>query len=98
MKPRLRRDWILQHISQNYARGGVDVMNRDFVDEYVDATKAKFQFMCWGANRCVQLGRDLALMVKLGKLERFRCGLGSNWQPGFPKWVWSYYIKSQGET
>lgn len=88
-----RREWLLQYIRARHPREGVDVLNRYFVDDYADATSAKVEIMMWGANRCPQLGRDLLSMYKVGQLERGRIGLAGNWQPGFPKWVWSYRVK-----
>ncbi len=84
-----RYEWLLAYIKKH---GGVDVLNSDFVDSYVAATGMKVETMVWGANRCRALGRDLAHMEIMSALKRFRIGLGGNWQPGFPKWVWSYNV------
>jgi hypothetical protein len=58
---------------------------------------AKFEGVAWGADHCPQLGRDLTRLYKARKLTRFRIGLGQNWQPGFPKWVWSYQLPQRDE-
>lgn len=89
----VRRDdryvWIMAWIKKN---GSTDVLNSDFVDAYIEATSAKFRHTAWGAYKCPTLGKDLAHMARCGALKRGRIGLGSNWQPGFPKWVWAYSV------
>jgi len=89
MKPSERHAWILRYIAEVEPHG-VDVLNSAFVDAYVEATGANVRIMLWGANKCAQLGRDLTTMFHSRQLKRGRVGLGGNWQPGFPKWVWSY--------
>lgn len=68
----------------------VDVLNSDFVDAYITAVHAKFKPTNWGAHKCPQLGLDLSSMARFSALKRSRIGLSVNWQPGFPKWVWTY--------
>lgn len=46
----------------------------------------------WGAQPVAQAQRDLACMAQAGILDRGRIGLNTNWQPGFPKWVWGYSL------
>lgn len=92
MTPRERRAWIAQYIATYEPRTGVDVLHRRFVEAYVKATGSHVNPVAWGADKCRQLGADLSAMKRLGELRRFRIGLGFNWQPGFPKWVWSYEL------
>lgn len=85
---RQRWEWLLKETRE---RRFVDVLNSEFVDAYIDEFKPAHQITYWGAKKCRKLGADLAAMAKLGYLERHRSGLSSGaWQPGFPKWVWSY--------
>ena len=91
MKPADRYAWIEKYLREN--AGGVDVLNREFVDAYIEDTGTKFRETMWGADKCPQLGRDLARMVKQRRLRRWRSGLQGNWQPGFPTWVWSYELR-----
>ena len=84
-----RESWLLEYIKEH---GGVDVLNAEFVDKFMEVTGAKYRVTMWGANKCPMLGRDLARLAACGILRRFRVGLGLNWQPGFPTWVWSYEI------
>lgn len=86
-----RQEWIIQYIKNS---NGVDVLNSEFVDAYVEHTGAAVDVMMWGANRCKMIGRDLSELNNSGKLSRFRIGI-SNWQPGFPKWVYSYSLPTK---
>ncbi|MEI6731140.1 MAG: hypothetical protein WCK90_00515 [archaeon] len=88
-----RQRWLVQHIQKT---GRADVLDVPFVDAYVDANHVAFRPCAWGANKCATLGRDLAALEKMGALKRFRIGLGGNWAPGFPRWVWSYEIGTNG--
>lgn len=89
MKPVDRYRWLYARAAKE--RSGLDILFSDFVDQYAEATGAKLYFQMWGAHKCPQLGRDLAYMAKWRYLRRARIGLSSGaWQPGFPKWVWSY--------
>ncbi|MBL4800196.1 MAG: hypothetical protein JKY50_22600 [Oleispira sp.] len=67
----------------------VDILNRYFVDEFIDITGAKYQQMPFGANKCGYLNRTLSRMHKEKKLTRFTIGLHSM-EAGFPNWVFSY--------
>lgn len=71
----------------------VDVLNKHFVECYVDATGAKEVVQFFGAPKCPQLGRDLGQMYRMGTLKRHATGLapGDSYM-GFPKWVWSYQL------
>ncbi len=70
----------------------VDVLNSDFVDDYLEATGAAFSPMMYGAHRCKQLGKDLAGLYKLGKLRRHTTGIEGLAGMGFPRWVYAYYL------
>lgn len=88
MKLRQRIEWIMEWMRAN---GRADVLNRDLVDAYTSATGARYAVMPYGANKCPQLGRDLAWMAKLGYAKRCATGIGDGLcYQGFPRWVWSY--------
>lgn len=84
-----RSKWITAYI---LSHGRVDVLCLDFVESFAEATGCKYVPAPWGAGWCDTLGRTLSRMEKLGRLKRKRLGLGSNWQSGFPKWVWTYSL------
>lgn len=80
----------MDYIAQN---GQVDILVVDFVDEYLKQFNPKFKPTNWGAHKCPEIARYLSLCYKSNLLNRARLSLGYNWQPGFPKWVFVYYLK-----
>jgi hypothetical protein len=83
-----KEQWLLdQARASNF---GLDVLNREFTDAYIEQFDPKVQRVNWGAHKIPELGRLLSKLFHEGKLERFRISLGCNWQPGWPRWVYSY--------
>lgn len=77
-------------------RGPVDILNSEFVDSYIERFKPRHAIMTFGANRCPELSRLLSSMWTLSIIDRQAVGLSDgSWQPGFPKWVWSYSKKNK---
>lgn len=91
MKPRDRRNWIMEAMAEIPSEP-VDALCRDFVEDYIKATNTSFYSRNWGAPSSTLLAKDLRYLNKLGALRRKRTGLKGNWQPGMPTWVWSYYL------
>lgn len=92
-----RHQWILDYLWAEWARMGtttvfIDSLNSSFVDDYLEATKAKFHPMPYGAHKCPQLGKDLGDLYRLGKLKRHSTGISELSGMGFPKWTWSYSL------
>lgn len=92
MKPDARERWLLSRIAEEPG-GLVDVCNRDFVDDYIEATGASFRAVNYGAHKCPQLGRDLSRMASRRDLRRRRFGIEGMTGLGFPRWVWSYSVR-----
>ncbi|KKN66070.1 hypothetical protein LCGC14_0475480 [marine sediment metagenome] len=84
----VKERWVLK----NMPKCGVDILNSDFVDLYIAAFNPVYRLTNWGAYKCPQLGKLLSQMFKKNILERGTISLGINWEPGFPKWVYSYSI------
>jgi len=85
-----REEWIIRWLKTNYC---ADAVNQDFHEAYYQRfPEYSRRETFWGAQPVAQAQRDLAAMEKAGVLERGRLGLSGNWQPGFPKWVWSYTL------
>jgi len=83
-----RYTWLLKKALE---KGFLDVLDSELVDAYIANFDQKYTPTNWGAHKCRRLGADLSAMAKGGFLNRRRIGLcGGAWQPGFPKWVWSY--------
>lgn len=90
-----RDDWLLRRVRDEHA---VDVLNRDFVEGYIAFSGAAWKPSFWGAPWCPLLSLDLARLAREKVLSRIPTGLPSgNWQPGFPKWVYSYRVHYVGE-
>jgi hypothetical protein len=88
MSKREREDWLVARVLAE--PGGADVCNRDFVQDYIDATGMAHRVTWFGANKCPALGRDLARLVKKRRLSRHRTGIEGMAGMGFPRWVWMY--------
>jgi hypothetical protein len=87
-----REEWILSWF-KDHPNQSTDVLNADFVDDYVEATGAPCKVFFYGAMQCRQLGRDLGAMYKKGLLERYAVGLPTGDSAmGFPKWVYCYSL------
>lgn len=92
MKPAQRHDWIMTYI-KNDRSGYVDVLNRNFVDDYEIACRPKIvHVMPYGANKIPQLGRDLSALFEAGKLKRNAAGLTGMGGMGFPRWAYVYRL------
>ncbi|MNQ88066.1 hypothetical protein D3C85_1033160 [compost metagenome] len=100
MKPAERYVWIECYLKElsKYSQTSVDILDADFVGEYISATGAKWSPGLIGAPFCSQLPRDLLAMHRDGILKRHRSGLWSMAGMGFPRWVWVYRLSdAQGE-
>jgi hypothetical protein len=82
---------VLDYLDHNCEACAV---NQDFHEEFHKQFPGfKRKETLWGAQ---PVARAMAALTKLHmerKISRVRIGL-RNWQPGFPKWVWSYSIGS----
>lgn len=92
MKPADRFEWILAYLRARHPLSSVNVLDRYFSDAYIRATEAKFEATMLGANKCTQLGRDLAAMHRAGMLRRRTAGIEGFAGMGFPRWVWDYQL------
>lgn len=89
-----RRAWLLRTIAKERR---VDVLNAELVEDYAEVTGAKLARSMWGAGWCPLLAKDLRELFKRRLLNRTAVGLnGGAWQPGFPKWVYSYRLSGIG--
>lgn len=94
MKPKNRYEWLIQYMKERGVYDGetFDVMNKSFVEDYVQATGAKSVLTLVGSDKCRQLGKDLAVMHKNGNLFRRTEGTEGTSGYGFPKWFYQYWI------
>ncbi len=92
MKPDARYCWVITYMEAFTYDVSVDILNSDFVNDYVDATGARVAHQPYGAPKCPQLARDLLAMKKAYRLKRSRVGVEGMGGMGFPTWVWSYRL------
>lgn len=90
MKPYAREAWIIAYLEEQ--KDAVDVLNADFVQDYILATDASFRVQMYGAHKCPQLGRDLSRLAAQRRLKRARTPIEGMAGMGFPTWVWSYRL------
>lgn len=87
------KDKAIQYIFEYLEKEGcVDVLDQEFIDGFIEATGCKFIPYFWGAHTCRYAGKVLSELYHKGKLNRGVIGLGGNWMPGFPKWVYCYTL------
>lgn len=89
LKPADRKAWILKYVGEH---GCVDVLDSEFVTQYIVNTAATHVVMGFGAPRCSMLSRDLKSLFDDDRLQRSSVGLTEHYS-GFPNWVWSYRLK-----
>jgi len=89
----VRQAWILEWAKSHPSNCNLDSMNEHFHQAYHERFPeyARNQVF-WGAQRVARAMQDLSEMERDGLLDKFRIGLAGNWQPGFPKWVWTYHL------
>lgn len=87
-----RKEWLIEAIRQEFS---ADVLNQDLVDRYAEHTGARYFGSIIGAGWCPLLAADLRRLYRLGLLKRGRMGMAGNWQPGFPRWVYSYSLNDE---
>lgn len=96
MDVKARHKWLCKRIDEE--RGGVDVLNSDFVTDYAEHTNTPAAVQFYGAPKCKALGADLAEMHRKGMLNRATIGIGDGLSgQGFPKWVYTYRLTTYGK-
>jgi hypothetical protein len=91
-----KEKWIINYLINN-SIGFVDILDEDFVMAFIDKFGAKCVDNVIGAPKCKELSNLLSQMYRNNKLNRFAHGVRSGLcQDGkFPKWVYSYTIKTE---
>lgn len=83
------REWIKQYIREH---GPVDVCDTAFHEEFYQRFGGARKETTFGAQPVYKAMRTLKQMSDDGEISRGIIGLGGNWQPGFPKWCYGYYV------
>lgn len=68
----------------------LNILEVDFIDEYIKVCKPKYHITMWGANKVPELGRILTSMFKCGILTRSRIKVNAGWE--FPSSVYVYEL------
>ena len=84
-------NWVIDYMKS--ISEYVDVMNADFVDEYIREFNPRHKVTNYGANKCQEIGRILKKGYDLGLFERKSVGIPLILS-GFPKWVYVYKLKN----
>jgi hypothetical protein len=82
-------EWIVNYIRVN---GGVSATDELFHEAFFQQFGGSRKLTMWGAQPVSKAMLRLKALVDLGVLVRSKIGLGGNWQPGFPKWNYVYFI------
>lgn len=86
-----KKQWILGYMSQNKDEP-VDIVAESFVNAYIDRFHPRIvEWYPYGAPKVPELGRLLAELYKENKVGRYRYNC-KNWQDGYPKWFYVYYL------
>lgn len=84
--------WVLNYIKSNQV---VDMLNEQFVDDYIKEFNTKHIVMPWGANKCNELSKLLSSLYNQGILKRSAVGIPK--EVGFPNWIYCYELTELGE-
>lgn len=87
-------DFIAGYLEKH---GGTDALDQDFHDQFTQRFGGRQKDVNWGAATNAKAMRWLKYFYDEGTLDRGRIGLGINWQPGFPKWVYVYTLSNMAK-
>ena len=87
------QSFITRYLEINHTASAVD---ERFHDEFYARFGGRRKETLWGAMPVAAAQLWLKKLHDQGIVTRCRVGLGCNWQPGFPKWVYVYSL-SKGE-
>lgn len=82
-------EWLKNYQIKN-SLPGLDILDSDLVDAFCEAFNVTPKYTYWGANKCKKLGNILSVASKTGHAKKSIISLSGAWQPGFPKWVYTY--------
>lgn len=89
-----QRQFILAYLAKHTYTDACDQL---FHDEFFLLFGGARHETFWGAQTVYKAQKLLKKMYDEGTLDRGSIGLGANWQPGFPRWVYTYAINRTRE-
>jgi len=93
-KKQIMIDWILEYLLEYQETSVVDSV---FHERFYSMFKGKRKETNWGCQPVYKAMRLLKEMYDCNLIDRGIIKLDTAWQPGFPKWVYSYYVKNKGK-
>lgn len=91
MNKQKQKEFIIKYVKDNCC---VSALDQKFHEEFYNKFKGKRHECYFGARTVYKAMRTIKELYKSNILERKLIGL-SNWQPGFPKWCYTYHISKQ---
>lgn len=86
-----RLNWLLDWVGSSPS--GVDVLDAEFVELYLDYSLVSYEFTMYGAHRCKQLTRDLSELASKGYISKGVIRVPP--MSGFPTRVNTYRLSPQ---
>jgi hypothetical protein len=95
-----KEEWVIAYLKSKESLQFVDMLDENFVGEFIEEFEVESQFTGIGAVKCKELSKLLCSMYKKGLLDRFPHGVKSGLFQEYrnynsPKWVYSYKLKSK---
>lgn len=72
----------------------VDILNRNFIDAYIDKFNPKYGATNYGADKCPDVAKTLKIGFDQGIFKRQRAGITCGYS-GMPRWVYVYSLSSK---
>jgi len=90
------KEYLIDYLTYDDPQGlGISVLDTEFHDKVgKEYPHLKRKAYLWGCMPVPAVMRTLERLYKDYRVLRFSQGVtGGNWQPGFPKWVYTYYMQ-----
>ena len=85
-----KQHFVVRYLREHFSTSAVDQL---FHELWRDKFGGAYKSANWGAEMSYGAMRQLKRMYDRNMLERGVVRLGTNWQPGFPRWVYGYTLK-----
>ena len=72
----------------------VDVLNRKFIDDYIDQFNPRYGLTNYGANKCPDAAKTLKIGYDQCVFQRQRAGITCGYS-GMPRWVYVYSLPAK---
>lgn len=86
------RAFVIEYLNKNFC---TDALDQKFHNDFFGRFGGKWQATGFGSQPVFSAQRWLKRFYDAGVLDRDIVPLGSATQPGFPKWVYSYTLRTK---